>query len=669
MFKVRHAVNILVLYSSARLVQESSELTSLPEILSSLSPTSLSERLTILRRDITAHFIDFVLTQPLSVTQAQIADASSTPIEYKLELFPAPPNSATLVSRLDNLSGVLEFLNTHLFCAIPSSQRAAFLKSFSKPLTSGILNNLLIPALPTSLSGLPKYLELLDWAVKFESEDLTRIIFGPTSGILTGTEIHPENEIRSWVEAIVSHYQKKRRVDILDQARRMFTSFSSDWHETFQVEWAVAPAPSASGSALPGLGDILEHSSAVDHPPVLTTNDVDREVQIEQVDDEGWGFDDDGDGAGEEDVSPEEEAKGPPSGNSSSSFVDPDAYTAEEVDDDAWGWNEDPEPTPAPNPEAPGEPKENENGNTEGGVGEGDPLWDAWDDPSLPTKEAVPKPATKLEKFSSKGKQGPKPPKIVTQPPQPEPQPIPVPADASTLTNPNQFSALVPSTSVSSSWSSSSSTPSQQFQSIPPTPASITAQKKAPKEFYSVSSGMQDILELVEGVLLESSEFSRSTLLAAYLAAPDSASSTSSASGGTPGSVILNAVPSILDLFRALYPMMLHLELGNAGDSKKGAGKSATTDDSAKKAIQFSNDCLYLEERIQELFPALSPGSSKTSTTVPPDVWTIDSSLRGKLEDAGKRVKVYGETWFAQTIVCHLFHLFRFPKSFSNFDH
>jgi len=633
--KVCRVASVRPFYLSMRLVQKSSKSISLPDILSSLSPTSLSDHLTALRRDITANFIEFALTQPLSIppptlrclpspnpcqSPSRSMDASFEPLEHRLELFPAPPNSATLVSRLDNLSGILEFLNTHLFGAIPSSHRAAFLKSLSKPLTSGILNRLLIPALPTSLSGLPKYLELLERAIKFENEDLSRLL----SGVSTGTE----NEIKSWVDGIVSHYQKERRVGILDQARRMFTDVSSDWHGTFQVEWTLAPATQ------------VEPPPVVDHPPGSTTNGangVGLGVEIDQVDDEGWGF---GNDDREEDAQPNGETNESQRKNLPPALTDPNVH---EVDNDAWGWNddEDLEPTPVPVLGSSSETKENENGNARGD----DPLWDAWDDPppSPPTKKTVPKPATKLEKLSNKSKQSAKPPNIVTQPPEPEQAPIRV--------NPNHFPAPASSVSLSSSWTSSSGSPeSQQFQSIPPTPASITMQPKAPKEYYSVSSGMQDILELVESVMLEASEFSRSTLLAAYLPAPDSGSSTSSGSGGTPGSVILNTVPSILDLFRALYPMALRLEHETAG----GSGKSVATEGSTKKAIQFSNDCLYLAERIRELLPASPPRSGNTPSTIPPDVWRIDTGIRGKVEDAGKRVKAYGESWFARTVVRHL---------------
>jgi len=651
----------LPFYLSTYLVQGSSKSVHLPDILSSLSPTSLSEHLTALRRDVTTHFIELVLTQPLSVTIAQRTDPLSASVEHRLDLFPAPPNSATLVSRLDNLSEILEFLNTHLFGAIPPSQRVAFLKSLSKPLTSGILNRLLIPALPSSLSGLPKYLELLERVVKFENEDLTQILSGPTSGISVVTETRPENEIKNWVEGIVSHYQKERRIGILDQARKMFTDVSSDWHGTFQVEWIVAPAT----PALSVSGSAPEPPPTADNLPASTTNGsngVIPTVEVEQVDDEGWGFGDDDNGIGEEDAQPNGEAKEPQRKDPPSPFTDLNAHAADEVDNDAWGWNddEDLEPTPVPRPEPSSET--NGNGSAVGGAGGDDPLWDAWDDPPLspPTKKAVPKPATKLENLSSKSKHGAKPPNIVTQPPEPGP------SNAPTRVNPNQFPAPASAISLSSSWSSSDSPGSQQFQSIPPTPASITVQQKVPKEFYSVSSGMQDILELVESVMLESSEFSRSTLLAAYLPAPDSGSSSSSASGSTPGSVILNTVPSILDLFRALYPMVLQLESGNG--PQKGAGKSAASEGSTKKAIQFSNDCLYLEERIRELLPVSSPGSGKTHTMVPPDVWTIDTGLRGKVEDAGKRVKVYGDSWFAKTVVRHQSLPFCLPRPLRFYD-
>lgn len=586
---------------------------SLHEIMSSLSPTSLSERLAVLRRDIITHFIEFVLTQPLSITRVENTGPLSISIEHLLELFPAPPNLATLVSRLDNLSGILEFLNTHLFGAIPPSQRATFLKSFSKPLTSGVLNHLLVPALPTSLSGLPKYLELLERAIKFETDVLVPVLFGPTSGVSSSTAIRPENEIRNWVHGIVSHYQKKRRVDILDQARRMFVDASSDWHDTFQVEWTVSPVEptlSANNSAFPESIATLKSSHVADHPPVLTANGangVDR------------GFDEDG--------------------------VDEKDSSADEVDDDAWGWNddeEDLEPTPVAEPDAPGG-----NGNPESGTGGDDPLWDAWDDPpsSPTTRKVLPKLAKNLEKFSSKSKQVTEPPKIITQPPERQP----ILSDPSVHTDPSYLAGPAP---LSASWSSSSSTTSQEFQSIPPTPASITSQSKAPKEFYSVSTGTQDIVDLVESVILESSEFSQSTLLAAYLPDSNTDPSAPSTSGGAPGSVILNTVPSILDLFRAIYPMRLHygLEVGN--DSQKGAGKTASTEGIMKKAIQFSNDCLYLEDRIREFLPA---PPRKSTSTVPSSLLSNDGGLRAKVEDAAKRVKIYGESWFARTIVRLLF--------------
>lgn len=640
MFKVRHPIDILAFCSTIPLVQKSSKSVSLPEILYSVSPTSLSERLTMLRRDITTHFIDFVLIQPLSIAQAQSTDALLPSVEHKLELFPSPPSSAS--SRLDNLSEILHFLNTHLFAAIPPLQRPAFLKSFSKPLTSGILNHLLIPALPNSLSGLPKYLELLSRAVKFESEDLTRILLCPDSAV----DISPENEIKSWADGIVSHYQRKRRVDILDQARRMFTDLSSDWHLTFQVEWSVSSTTSVPTTDVPAPPQPNAPSSSADHPPTNGTTGLAKEPDVEPVDDQGWGFDDVDDGAGGVDA----EANEPPIENGLSSLAAQDAHTVNEVDDDAWGWNDadDPEPTPVPKPEV------TRNGDAESSAGVDDPQWDAWGDapPSPPTRKVVPKPATKLERFSSKGKQGPQPPKIVTQAPISEN----VPLDPGYVTTPAS------STSLSSSWSDATS---QQFHSIPPTPASVTVQTKPPKEFYSVSSGMQDILELVEAIMLESSQFSRSTLLVAYLPAPNSGSSASSASGSTPGSVILNTVPSILDLFRALYPMTLHLSLGTGGDSQKGSVKAAASESSAKKAIQFSNDCLYLEERIRELLPTPPLKSSNTSSTMPADVWTIDGGLHGKMEDASKRLRGYGESWFAKTIVCGLLLLFQSSRVFS----
>jgi len=172
--------------------------------------------------------------------------------------------------------------------------------------------------------------------------------------------------------------------------------------------------------------------------------------------------------------------------------------------------------------------KTKENGN--GNAGGNDALWDAWDDP--PTKKAAPSPRRNSRSCR---------PNIVTQPPPNRNRHPRASTPITPLRQRLRCHRQVPG------HHRVRSPESQQIQSNPPTPASITMRPKAPKEFYSASSGMQDILELVEGVMLESSEFSRSTLLAASIPAPDSALS------------ILSTVPSTLDLFRALYPMTLGL--------------------------------------------------------------------------------------------------------------
>jgi centromere/kinetochore protein ZW10 len=142
----------------------------------------------------------------------------------------------------------------------------------------------------------------------------------------------------------------------------------------------------------------------------------------------------------------------------------------------------------------------------------------------------------------------------------------------------------------------------------PPTPAK-------PKETYLVSTYVNKLLKTVEDVLEEGKEFASSRIVASN---PSSSSS--------PGSLILQSAISILDLFRALYPVKF--------DSILVA---------PERAMRFSNDCLYLSGQVARFL--------KQTQNLP--------DVSQKLMECKESLQVLGDSWFddAMVRVCHGIHL------------
>jgi centromere/kinetochore protein ZW10 len=382
---------------------------------------------------------------------------------------------------------------------LPVSGKHTFLKFLSKPLTKGLLNHLLIPHLPSSLSSLPGYLELVARAIRFEDEDLCKVL-----------RVTGEAEIRSWTDGVVSHYEKKRRIDILDRCRQILVK-PQDVNSTFRAE-ASDPytknvqedtVPEAPTTSKNGLG------ITVGEAPEATV----------EVDEDGWGF--------EEEVVPEADT--------------------EVTEEDAWGWNDNTSPV--------------ENGNG------GEPVWDAWDDPP-PSNGNVPKVAKRLEGLSSKS--SPK-------------------ANGANGSSAAGSSPLLPI--------KASGKPPE-----PPSPPPVV------KELYLVSSLTKEITALVEAILHEGEELSRSKLFSS-LPTPSV----------SPGTLILQTAPSLLDLFRLLYPVTFAAELSN----------------SSERRLRFSNDCLYLSGQIHRISRLV----------------TVDQGAKNKLHECQDKLEVFGQSWFEHTIV------------------
>ncbi|KAJ6581607.1 hypothetical protein B0H19DRAFT_930561 [Mycena capillaripes] len=532
-------------------VRQSETILSLPEILSSLSATSLSSHLATLRRDIMTHYVDQVLQQPTSLT------ITSEHSEHRLTLFPSPPNSEDLTTRLDNVSATLKFLSTHFTAFLPTSEAITFSRSLCKPIVTSVLSNLLVPSLPSSFEALPQFIGLAKRAVAFEDEYVVQLLGDDKS----------DRPIKAWVDGMGGHYERQRRLQILHTSRVIILSPESA-PDRFLVEIAI------------------DQDKAPEVVPVQAEEDSDASWGFEEkpssseATDESWGFDDDAEpdwGFDDDD-----EATPAPSAEPQES---PDANGHDEPDADAWGWNDD-----APSDQA-----------------EDDP----WDDPpakfaaavdsppapsivnrasiSSPASTSSPKMATRLEKLANKGKKH--------------------------LNGSSPMASPVFSTPMSSV------KPTPTTPSPPPPPAPVNPQEKrpprlaavsVPKETYFVSGRMRQIINIVEDVLAEGQNFAASKIFP-----PIETSS-------PPGTVLLQSAASILDLYRALYPV-------------KFAGRLKTAPDAR---MQFSNDCLYLSGEIARVESAAAAHGGL-------------APVKDRLVECRQRLKILGDSWFVDTVVRH----------------
>ena len=342
---MRTLVNLLFTQTQELSVRQSDNILTLSSIASSLSSSSLTDNLNTLRRDLATHYVEPILSQPYSV------EVSTEGLESKLKLFPAPPNTEDKTSRIENLAIILRFLADRLFPHLPLNM--SFSRTLCKPVTTGLLQKLLVPALPSSLDQLPSYLKLVHRAVDFEETAIFQLL-GDTSR---------ERDVKSWADGVASHYERKRRMELLDRARAVVLQ-EEDESERFRVEVLVVPeTPKES------------ESQATPAPSVTPAPEEES----------AWGFDGEGD-----------ESAG--------------------VEEDSWGFDDEAgssNPVPDPGPSAGSKPAQQDDADDAWGLDdEADPSTEsedssAWDDPwgdepSPTAPVSVPKAATRLEKHAGK---------------------------------------------------------------------------------------------------------------------------------------------------------------------------------------------------------------------------------------------------------------------------
>ncbi|KAH9066695.1 Centromere/kinetochore Zw10-domain-containing protein [Lactarius vividus] len=474
-------------------VRDSDTVLDLTAILSSCSTTSLSEHLAVLRRDIDAYYIRHLLTQPVSLTHSFAKDVSGV-LSHKLNLLSSQSTPEDLSTRLENLMSLLDFLDTHLFAVLPSPHATNFKKTLCKPVTSALLQQFLMTLLPSSLSTMPQYLRLLKQAETLEEKY--------TIGML-GQD--PRNrEVKSWTDSVSSHYERKRRAQILEGARQMILREGD--HAQIRVEVdlpSVPPPPSFAqatqgpGSSSEGSWDVSDDAWGLEGEESGDTDNLGSTAEEEDA----WGFDD---APAERNTAELEVPSGPPPSKGTTAVPE----SIPPTDDSAWGWDDNDD-----NVDEPASPRASSSGNSA----------DLDDDPwgesprSSPERRAfVPahKPASRLEKLANKAK----------------------------------AKATLPQSTGSPMVTARHPPPALAKSNEPAVIGGATSKGKEPLrsvhriEVYTVSKRTQELADMVDTILQEGAEFASTTVFGL------SASTTQSQ-----GSMILQTGSAVFDLFRALY--------------------------------------------------------------------------------------------------------------------
>ncbi|KZS94348.1 hypothetical protein SISNIDRAFT_484577 [Sistotremastrum niveocremeum HHB9708] len=334
-------------------VSKTTNTLTLEPILASLHPATLSEHLTSLRRDLITRFVE-----PVCRSQSEIAVEDHNQHFHVLTLSPSANSSSPLTS----LRTLVSFLSQNFLLYLPPSHETVFTTSLYAPLTSLILSQLIQPHLPSKTTEIPSFLELVDDAVRYESELKDR-------GIASGEA----NDIAHWADKAATHYEQRRRETLISKAKDIIQATGLDG----KIRVDAPPTPTAHSIPLPE-----PHSSS-----------------DENADNTAWDF--------QEDPITEQEANMEPEADDwgfNEESGEPKEDEGLEADADGWGWGDDEddsveaEAPPPPPPQV--HPAERSSAQ-----------------PNTPIAIA-PKAATRLEKLSSKGKSASSTPLQSPAPPQ-----------------------------------------------------------------------------------------------------------------------------------------------------------------------------------------------------------------------------------------------------------
>ncbi|EYE94913.1 uncharacterized protein EURHEDRAFT_412757 [Aspergillus ruber CBS 135680] len=221
--------------------------------------------------------------------------------------------TATVSEVLDRIAQVLSYLQQSL----PTSILTPFSDYFVPNLSSRIISSWLSSAIPTELSGLGEFESTLDSVLKF------------TKSIET-LGWHGHEELVSWVNQAPRLWLTTRRVDSLDQIRRVLTAARG---ATKKVERVEKQQVSQADEALLENGPSDDWDAGWDDDNEEETNGKPASQPEDEEDVSAWGLDDDKDDASE-------------------TKADAAAPETDDEDDagDAWGWGDEEDEAPQEKP-------------------------------------------------------------------------------------------------------------------------------------------------------------------------------------------------------------------------------------------------------------------------------------------------------------------------------
>lgn len=210
---------------------------------------------------------------------------------------------ASVSEVLDRIVNVLSYLRQHL----PTAIFVPFSEIFIPTLSSKVISSWLSPAIPTGLSGLNEFEKTLDAVLSF-------------SHTIESLGLHGHEDLVSWVNQAPRLWLTRRRVDSLDQVRRVL---AASQYTTKQVERTEKEKVSQEDESL------LENAASDDWDAGWNEdndeagNGKPAEAHNEDEDMSAWGLD--------------EDTKDEAAENAT-------ATAAEEDDaEDAWGWGDEEE--------------------------------------------------------------------------------------------------------------------------------------------------------------------------------------------------------------------------------------------------------------------------------------------------------------------------------------
>lgn len=203
---------------------------------------------------------------------------------------------ASVPEVLDRIANVLAFLRQHL----PTAIFTPFSDFFIPTLSPKVISSWLSPAIPTELSGLDEFEETLNAVLSF-------------THTIESLGLHGQGDLVSWVNQAARLWLTRRRVDSLDQVRKVLAASQCT---TKHVERVEKEKVSKEDEAFAASDD---WDAGWDNDNEETSGKP-AEAQDEDEDMSAWGFDEDTEDKAEE-----------------------NATTEEDNAEDAWGWGDEDE--------------------------------------------------------------------------------------------------------------------------------------------------------------------------------------------------------------------------------------------------------------------------------------------------------------------------------------